>query len=300
YKLRDKRAAAFATDAVQSVTQAPTAFGPGYQLVREADTYRLLKPFAAAADRSAVDGLLTSLATLRGRRVVAEVAREAHLAVFGLQKPRFDVAITLQGGQSLRLLFGEIQVRGETHAFVRQDDPEAPIWELDSDWPMQALRQQADALRDMRVLMVDPAQVHRVALHRDDARLTLVRADAPDAAGPQWQVAGAPAAAVHASAVTALLKRLVHLKAVHIASAAVTPENLRHSHLHRPTFEVDLLDAGDHLLASLLLGGEADDGIWATTDHKRRLDIIDRGDRDVIAAPFSAYTEADASSPRSP
>jgi hypothetical protein len=312
YQLRDKRAAVFATDAVQQITVAPTPYEAGYTVVRSGDGYRLTSPRAVAADRGEVDGLLTALATLRGRQVVAEDADAVPLSPFGLQRPRFDVTLQLQDTSLVRLLFGEVQLRGASHIFVRQAARHTPVWELDSDWPMQRLRQGGGALRDMRLLHVAAADVARLTVHhgkttqtwlrqglsgdlstktRADGAATWVLAPPRDGGVQGAQQASSdtqPAARlISAAQIETMVLRLTHLKAARIAAEQATPEQLRHAHLHRPRLEVDLLDAGEHLLGSLLIGDAVADGALAVTDAKTRLDVLAQGDLDDILAPFA-------------
>lgn len=299
YQLRDKRVALIDAAHIKRLVVAAHNFGPGYALERADDGFYLQKPISALADTEQVEALITALTSLRGKSVVAEAANQTQLSLFGLQSPRFVVSVWRDNQDaaekpSTQLHFGEIQMRGVTHTFARSNDDAEPVWELGSDWVMQKLRQDAQTLRDMRVVHVDPDKIAQLTVRTDAGAQHFARTHGADGAWQPWHLSGNPNQAIHPSLVAALVARVVHLKADKIVEEHASAKALRQCGLHKPHFEVDLLDDNDHLLASLLMGTTHKDGVFVTTDNKQRLDQIALRAHDEIAAAPQTYFDTDA------
>ena len=72
----------------------------------ENDTWTIVQPAEAPADRNSVSEVVTNLATLEEQRVVEENA--ADLTAYGLAEPRMDVTFHVEGEKEpRRILFGE-------------------------------------------------------------------------------------------------------------------------------------------------------------------------------------------------
>jgi hypothetical protein len=76
------------------------------RVVKEGENWRLAAPIQAAADKSEVESLLTSLEGLEAEEVVSETPGD--LAPFGLATPRTAVSVRVQGAtEPVKLLLGE-------------------------------------------------------------------------------------------------------------------------------------------------------------------------------------------------
>lgn len=87
------------------------AGGETTALKKDAGTWTIVKPVAAAADQNNVNDIVTNLGTLQEDRVVDENA--ADLKVYGLAEPRIAVTFNLAGEKEpKRILFGDINQTG--------------------------------------------------------------------------------------------------------------------------------------------------------------------------------------------
>ncbi|HVR70549.1 MAG TPA: DUF4340 domain-containing protein [Vicinamibacteria bacterium] len=97
----------FALD--KSKVEELTVSSPGAEevrVVKEGDGWRLAAPLQAAADKSEVDALVSSLESLEMEEVVAETPGD--LGQFGLTDPRTAVGVRVQGAtDAVKLLVGE-------------------------------------------------------------------------------------------------------------------------------------------------------------------------------------------------
>ncbi len=124
-------------------------------------TWRITAPEPMAADRSAIDSLVSSAATLNADKAVEE--KPADLAQFGLKEPYARVVITLRDGKSRTVLLGDdAPVGGGGFAQVDGD----PKVYLLTSWVKGGLDKLAVDLRDKRILTFDRDKIVRVELER--------------------------------------------------------------------------------------------------------------------------------------
>ncbi|MDQ3418205.1 MAG: DUF4340 domain-containing protein, partial [Acidobacteriota bacterium] len=100
----EKRNKVFAVeaDSIEEVSVTSEA-GEHTTLKKNGSEWQVVAPAAAPADAAEISGITTNLSTLEVQRVVEENAAE--LEMFGLAKPRIEVAFK-SGGQEQRLLIG--------------------------------------------------------------------------------------------------------------------------------------------------------------------------------------------------
>lgn len=123
--------------------------------------WRITAPEPLAADRSAIDSLVSSAATLNADKVVEEKPQD--LAVFGLKEPHARVVITLKDGRTRTVLLGDdAPVGGGGFAQVDGD----PRVYLLTSWVKGGLDKLAVDLRDKRILTFDRDKIVRVELVR--------------------------------------------------------------------------------------------------------------------------------------
>lgn len=123
--------------------------------------WRITAPEPLAADRSAIDSLVSSAATLNADKVVEEKPQD--LAVFGLKEPQARVVITLKDGKTRTVLLGDdAPVGGGGYAQVDGD----PKVYLLTSWVKGGLDKLAVDLRDKRILTFDRDKIVRVELAR--------------------------------------------------------------------------------------------------------------------------------------
>ncbi len=128
--------------------------------------WRITAPEPLAADRSAIDSLVSSAAALNADKVVEEKPQD--LAVFGLKEPQARVVITLKDGKSRTVLLGDdAPVGGGGYAQVDGD----PKVYLLTSWVKGGLDKLAVDLRDKRILTFDRDKIVRVELARNKETL---------------------------------------------------------------------------------------------------------------------------------
>lgn len=145
------------------------------ELVRHGDDWRMNRPEQFSVERSATTDLLFALTGLRASEFVSEDAA-TDAAKYGLDRPQWVVEVrtapvdattqpTTQPGTTHVVRFGRYDDLLKRDVFVTVGDGGAvarvPARSLD------ALRREPHALRDRRVLQVDPAVVRRMTITRE-------------------------------------------------------------------------------------------------------------------------------------
>jgi hypothetical protein len=141
------------------------------------DQWKLAKPSASLADKSAVDGLISAVADAKMKTVVNE--QPADLAKYGLANPAIRFTAAGKGGEST-LIVGKKQ--GDT--YYARDVSRPMIFSIDGDLYKKLAEGFAD-LRDRKVLHLDASSIDKVEIQDPNGAVTLTRAqDNPD----QWTI----------------------------------------------------------------------------------------------------------------
>ena len=128
--------------------------------LKRADTgWELLEPVKTRADRGAVDGIVTSLATARVDREVAP--SPASLDEFGLKAPEAEVVVEVKGRAPLGLLVGG---KSPTGAWIFAKESAKPAVVALSEILARDLAKPVADLRDRTVLAFDRKSVSQVDL----------------------------------------------------------------------------------------------------------------------------------------
>lgn len=123
--------------------------------------WRITSPEPLAADRSAVESLVSSAASLNADKVVEEKPED--LAVFGLQEPHARVVITLKDGKTRTVLLGDDAPVGGGGFAQLEGDPKVYLL---TSWVKGGLDKLAVDLRDKRLLTFDRDKIVRVEIAR--------------------------------------------------------------------------------------------------------------------------------------
>jgi hypothetical protein len=144
------------------------------RLVKEQDAWRMAEPFAAPADSSAVDSILTRVGELEAEEVVVETADD--LAQYGLDPPSRTVSITVEGEDQPRVVeFGD---KTPTGAAVYARDPASPRVYTVASWVESSFDKEPFDLRDRDVLHVDRDDVRMLEVSGPEGDYALARTDA--------------------------------------------------------------------------------------------------------------------------
>ena len=149
-----------------------TAAGETIRLVKEGAGWKVTAPFAAPADTSAVESLLTSLEKLEADEVVVEQA--ASLAEYGLDKPSRTVTAVVEGAPApLSVQFGAKSPDGSS---VYARTGAAPKVYLVPQWVEGRFDKKPFDLRDRDLLHVKRDDVRSLEVVGPEGEL-LARAD---------------------------------------------------------------------------------------------------------------------------
>jgi hypothetical protein len=148
--------------------------GESIKLVKEGGTWKLTAPFAAPADGSAVDSMLTSLEKLEADEVVAEQATD--FAQYGLDAPSRKVAALVEGATvPLAVEFGAKSPDGGS-VYARKPG-EAKVYLVPS-WVEGTFDKKPFDLRDRDLLHVKRDDVRSLEVTGPEGGFSLARTDA--------------------------------------------------------------------------------------------------------------------------
>ncbi len=131
-------------------------------IVRKDDSgkWSITAPKPLAADQSAVNGVVSSAATLNADRVVDENVTD--LASYGLAPPADEVTFTTKDGKTTKLLIGDTTPTGSAvYAKVDGDPRLFTMTSINKD----TLDKVAKDLRDKRLMTFDQDKISRVELN---------------------------------------------------------------------------------------------------------------------------------------
>lgn len=204
FDLRDKRVLHFDRDKVDTVTLAAPG-APGVTLSRSGNDWAVSEPIRARGDYSAIEGLLTRLASASMTRLVDPNGPET----FGLDPPR--AVITVGSGSSR----ASLELGAATDGAVYARDPARQlIFTVDSTLADDATKP-VDAYRDKDVFEFRPFDVLRLRISRDGKTFEFQKlAGAGENGTDKWQrVADGATTDVDATKMDDLLTRLSSLRA---------------------------------------------------------------------------------------
>jgi hypothetical protein len=127
---------------------------------KDADgNWKLTSPKQYRADKDAVNGMLTALASLSGDKLVEEKAPD--LKPFHLDDPLATVSITLKDGSYRKLKIGDDVPAGGGAYAQSEGDPRVMTI---ASWTKSSIDKNAGDLRDKRLLIFEQDKVARVEL----------------------------------------------------------------------------------------------------------------------------------------
>jgi len=220
------------------------AAGEPVHLVREGEAWRLEQP-AAAADPTAVDSLLTSLASLEVADVVSEQPGE--LAEYGLAQPKLTVEARVEGAtEPLKLMLGD-NVPAGSGVYARV--PTAPRLFTVSTAAETAFAKTPFDLRDRRLVKLERDAVRSVTASGPGGGFALTRA------GDDWRVSEPVETLAGRWAVDGLLGTLESLRIDAVAAEHASAAELKRFGLAPPARRVTL-DLGEAGSQTLEIGGK--------------------------------------------
>jgi hypothetical protein len=204
--------------------------GDTVRLVKEGQAWKVVAPFVAPADTSAVESLLTSLEKLEADEVVAEKAPS--LAEYGLDKPTRTVSAVVEGAPArLSIQFGaKSPDGGSTYARTGSD---SKVY-LVPQWVEGTFDKKPFDLRDRDLLHVKRDDVRTLEVAGPEGSYALARTDAGE-----WAVTKPVATRAGRWSVDGLLGTIENLRMESVAQDSAT--DVKPYGLDKPTRTVSLV-----------------------------------------------------------
>jgi Domain of unknown function (DUF4340) len=235
--------------------------------IKRADSgWELLEPVKTRADRGAVDGIVTGLATARVDREVA--ATPASLDEFGLKTPEVEAVVEVKGRAPLGLLVGG---KSPTGAWVFGKEPAKPAVVALSEILARDLAKPVAELRDRTVLAFDRKAVSQVDLALPGDVISLESAEAG-----KWRIAKPRALPADTDLMTEFLEKLDQARVKEFVDDA--PKSLGSYGLDRPATVTLWVGKDKERAARTLLFGRED-------KDKKGVYVMRAGESGVMLVP---------------
>jgi hypothetical protein len=257
---RNKAPLTFDRDAAKAVS---LRVGPlNLRLERDGTReWRITHPLAAKGDAGKMAGLLNALTQDQVKSFLDQPAQAKRL---GLDPPRGEVKLSLEGGRELTLLVGSHK-KGEGLYARRAGEPHILL--LTEDFA-KALPGTVADLRDRTLLALAADQVGRIALQNSKGRMVLKKAD------DRWRIVEPEEYAADQRAVEDLVWELTRARVKEFVTdkaATLTPYGL-----DRPAIMIQLWDSADNPLTEASLSKtEKGDGPYARVADSRAVTLAE-------------------------
>jgi hypothetical protein len=244
--------------------------GETVRIKRTEGGWELLEPVKTRADRGAVDGIVTSLATARVDREVS--ATPASLDEFGLKTPEAEVVVEVKGRAPLGLHVG---AKSPTGAWVFGKEPAKPAVVALSEMLVRDLTKPVVELRDRTVLAFDRRGVTQVDLVLGGEGISVESAE-----GGKWRITKPRALPADTELMTEFLEKLDQAKTKEFVDDA--PKSLAPYGLERPS-TVTLWQGKDKERAARTLHFGRED------KDKKGVYVLRAGDPGVMLVPEEVW-----------
>jgi len=245
--------------------RALTLAAPGQDTVRlekGESGWRILAPFEAPADESAVDSMLGNVEKLEAQEVVVESTDD--LAQYGLDAPSRTVSVVVEGTEEPRVVEFGAKTPGDTAIYARTP-PSSKVYTV-ATYVESSFDKKPFDLRDRDLLHVKRDDVRTMEVTGPEGSYSLARTDAGD-----WAFTKPLATRAGRWAVDGLLGTLENLRMDSVAAEEAT--DLGRFGLERPDRTVSLV-LKDGTARTLEIGGRAgsaDDGKYNAREKGSRL-----------------------------
>ncbi len=220
-----------------------------FRLEKQGESWKIIEPLQADADKDAVEGLVNSL---EFAKIDRHLGPEGDLKPYGLEPPKASVTLeTAAPGAAPALLVGDASpIGGSYYALLPGTKEVVVVGSSIGD----VTRKDLQSLRDKSLLSLDPWKVKRLTLER--GRET-IRLEKPDEG---WIVRQPTEAPADGPTITDFLNALENLRATVFDSEKPTESDLKRFGLSPPLARLTLLQEGWDVEKSVLIGKEAPGG----------------------------------------
>lgn len=156
-----------------------------WQAVREENGWLLKAPVASLAAKGKIDSLLDALSGLRAKAFVAEEKSAAALKQFGLEKPEYEVALSLPAANQ-EIVFA-LHKEGDNSYATTSRSPQIITFE---GTVLADLDRKVDEMREKKVADFYSWDADRIALKRDGVGIAAVKEKLGET--EKWMLEGPP------------------------------------------------------------------------------------------------------------
>lgn len=267
-RLRDRRVLPVADgDVARIEVGAPKL---SYVLAREGDGWRLEAPVKERADDEEAGRIASALAGLRATSVVD--APEAD-AAYGLDHPRFRIAVQGRTGPAQSIAVGEAPHASATDPLHARRAGESRVYEIPGD-ALAALDVDLATLRDRRVLRFDEKEVASIRFVTPEGAFEVRKGAAAASGSETWRIVAPKDAPAVSWKVSGLVWSLDDLEAH--AFFDETGARAAAAGLASPRETVTLSDASGKELARLELGKDQGNDVLVRSSASPRILALDR------------------------
>lgn len=221
--------------------------------------WEITEPIRYAADPDMVGTLLREFTALTPSRTVADSAEV--LSEYGLEDPSASVEVIRGLDSPMVLLLGDMNPTGA--AYYAVEEGMRRVF-LISSQINENLRRTTDALRDRRLMRVEPDRVDELILEKGDRRIVIVR----DSLGT-WRVEAPYRLPAERDEVVNAVNTITAASAISFIDEA--PASLDAYGLANPVLTATVKSGDGSILHTLALGTEAIGQAFATTSDRRNV-----------------------------
>ncbi len=259
--LREKRLVTFEDEEVQKLELASRGKDT-VELAKEGEKWQIVRPAKYAADDTEVRSLLSSLRSLRANDFVTDSPE--NLAQYGLDDPQLTVTLFL--GKDLAkkavLIGKQINEKDASKGYFAKRDAKDTIYEI-AEYALKNLSKDVPALRDKRVLGLDPKEVAKAVVKRMDGKgFTLVKST-----DDKWSLEGKVEGKPREYPVSHFAEDVATLRASEVV--ADDPADLKQYGLDQPQIKVSLYGKDGKLLGTVIGTKKSDDEIYVMRQDGR-------------------------------
>ncbi|MGH9748436.1 MAG: DUF4340 domain-containing protein, partial [Candidatus Polarisedimenticolia bacterium] len=220
---------------------------------KEGEGWTVTAPLKTAADREAVEGLLSSLESARVERRLGDAGDRS---AYGLDPPKATLTLESATGTTRTLALGDGNPIGGTFYALLPDTSEAAVVTSPAgDFAARDLL----SLRDKQLLELDPWKIRRLRIERGRDTVHLERPD------DGWSIRRPIEAPADGPTITDLLTALQGLRAREFVAESPSPAELRRFGLSPPAARMTLFQEGWDVEKTILFGAKQGEDRYART-----------------------------------
>ena len=262
FAFRSKVLLSFAQEAVQAVSLRTDSLHVRLQR-QEKGKWRITEPVEVAADSGKVSDLLHSLTQ---DQIQTFPDKPASLKMVGLDPPRGEIRLTLDGGTEATLLLGEREKKEKGGVYARRSGEEQ-VLVLKETFLKEIPKQVAD-LRDRTLLALDREKVNTIELETPKGRTVLSKAE------DTWGIKEPEEASADQGMINDLLWDLTTTRVKEFVDDDA--KTLKPYGLDVPPVTVRLLDPQGKLLSTLTLARASnDEGAYVRVGDSQAVTLVE-------------------------